>query len=185
MLRELPDTNLAGRNHIIKEAQAVYSTLLAGLETFAVWECNNPKLTLQDTIEWFEPTPNATQTSGSASEHASYTEDLAPTWHPSLMKNTNVCDSLERSLEQTHLEFPCTISAMAASLREAAVDTSVTFLLRGAAQPAEPRYHGTSWTGLVGISQGGFLPCWVQDVRWPSRSSRWIYPSYTPHRTGI
>ena len=49
---------------------------------------------------------------------------------------------------------------MAASLREAAVDTSVTFLLRGAAQPAEPRYHGTSWTGFIGISQGGFLPCW-------------------------
>ena len=149
VLKHHPDKNDGARNYNFEEGQAVYSALLAGFETFAVWQKDNPNLTLHDTIEWIEPP-----------EGAAYARDLAPTWDPRFMSKIDVVDDLERALEEIGLEFQFSLSDMAASLRQAAVGTSFTFLLRGAEQPAEPRYHGTSWKGFIGISQRGFLPCW-------------------------
>ena len=76
------------------------------------------------------------------------------------MREVDVVGVLEEALQMIAAEFHVSVSVMAASLRQAAVGTSCTFLLHGAEQSAEPRYHGTSWKGLIGISTRGFLPCW-------------------------
>ena len=84
------------------------------------------------------------------------------TWlqHGIRMSKTDVVDDLENALEMIGLEFQCSVSDMATLLRHTAKHTSVNFLLRGAEHPAEPRYHGTSWKGLTGIAERGFLPGW-------------------------
>ena len=157
-LRHHPDKNAGERTYVFEQGEAVYRALLAGFETFAVWQCNNSNLTLAETIEWTEPPTGSI--SSSAAQHAADAWDLAPTWHPDLMREVGVVDVLEKALQMIAAEFHVSVSVMAASLRQAAVGTSCTFLLHGAEQPAEPRYHGTSWKGLIGISTRGFLPCW-------------------------
>ena len=181
-MKHHPDKNAGERTYVFENSDAVYRALLAGFETFAVWQCNNHNLTLAETIEWIEPPTGSI--SSSAAQPAANACDSAPTWHPDLMREVGVVDVSEKALQMIAAEFHVSVSVMAASLRQAAVGTSCTFLLHGAEQPAEPRYHRASWKGLISrheaLYRAGLL-----DVRRPSKSSTWICPSCTRHRCGI
>ena len=124
-LRHHPDKNAGDRNGVFEQGETVYRQLLAGLETYAVWRCNNPNLTLADTIEWSEPLTGSV--SSSAAQPAADVGDLAPTWHPGNMPKNNVVDVLEEAFQMIAAQFHDGVSGMAASLRHAAVGTSCTF----------------------------------------------------------
>ena len=88
---------------MFEKGEAVYRALLAGFETFAVWQCNNPNLTLAETIEWTDPPTGSI--SSSAAQPAANAWDLAPTWHPDLMREVGVVDVLEKALQTIAAEF--------------------------------------------------------------------------------
>ena len=107
-LRHHPDKNAGERTYVFENGDAVYRALLAGFETFAVWQCINSNLTLAATIEWTEPPTG--RISSSAAQPAANVCDLAPTWHPDLMREVDVVDVLEEALQMIAAEFHVSLS---------------------------------------------------------------------------
>ncbi len=85
--------------------------------------------------------------------------ETAPAWHADSMPNQTVKAS-EDALGTISNDFKEDVKVMADELRRTKVGDAKHFLLRGASKPANPRWHGTSWNGLVGILTGGWLPSW-------------------------
>ena len=161
VLKYHPDKTGGQRDMRFEQTHEYYKALLDGLQTFDVWHKYNPELTLADTSDWnVPPTGNA---ASSTAQPAGYLFDLvremAPSWHASNMRYHTV-DFLEDALREISFAFQHDVADMAASLRNVEVGQAGTFYLCGAVQPAEPRFHGTSWKGLIGILTRGWLPSW-------------------------
>ena len=151
----------AGNRERFKQAKEIYERLLHGLQDFKVWCRFRPHLTMVDVVSW---TPANTRSfASSAGQPAGMLCDrvleLAPKWHINNMQD-QVRESVKDALQQLRFDFAVELDDMAASLTCLEAGETACFFLRGAEQPATPRYRGTSWLGLVGISERGFLPSW-------------------------